>query len=241
MPWHFLGMHLLAVSPVVMLVCLAIGVWQLARQVGARDKTFGNALLMLLLLVPLMARLYPGALQYDGMRHVFVVVPVLAVLAGLGFGWVLNLARGLRHGVWWRGVMITGVPLWLLWQNAQAHPYQGSYLNEVVRAILPPRELADHFDFHSWGTPLHHGVGWLNTHAPVGATVYVPHQRHLLRHYRLRPDLLVTAAPPADLVMYPSWRRDLNAVLGGEPRYAVQCYGADLLLIHAWREEGEQR
>jgi hypothetical protein len=149
MPWHFLGMHLLAVSPVVMLVCLAIGVWQLARQVGARDKTFGNALLMLLLLVPLMARLYPGALQYDGMRHVFVVVPVLAVLAGLGIAWVLDLTRGLRRGAWWRGVVMTGVPLWLLWQNVQAHPYQGSYLNEVVRTILPPRELADHFDFHS--------------------------------------------------------------------------------------------
>jgi hypothetical protein len=110
----------------------------------------------------------PGALQYDGMRHVFVVVPVLAVLAGLGFGWVLDLARGLRHGVWWRGVLITGVPLWLLWQNAQAHPYQGSYLNEVVRAVLPARELADHFDFHSWGTPLHHGVRWLNARPAVG-------------------------------------------------------------------------
>jgi hypothetical protein len=233
MPWHYMSVHLMAVTPLPMLMFSVIGLGLIFRQIRSKEQTLAAALLLLLLLLPLLIRLFPGALQYGGMRHVFLVVPVLAVAAGLGFCWILDHMRRFRCGSLLSFASIAVVVGWLSWQNFQVHPHQGSYLNEGVRAALPPEKLADYFDFHAWSTPLHHGVKWLNANAPEGATVHVPNQRYLVMHYRLRSDLIVTESGPADFIMFPIWRKDLSAKLRNPPVYAVQCYGADLLLIHS--------
>src|SRR5205085_4569880 len=73
-PWHYLPMHLAAVTPVISLLAVLAGAIGSLRQLFARQNAFGHAVLWSWLLIPLLARLTPGTIQYDGMRHVFLIV-----------------------------------------------------------------------------------------------------------------------------------------------------------------------
>jgi 4-amino-4-deoxy-L-arabinose transferase-like glycosyltransferase len=232
LPWHYMGAHILAVTPLPMLLSLLFGASVLLRDWRSRGGPFGASFLIFLILVPLLARLFPGALQYDGMRHVFIVVPPLAIIAGAGFDRAMCLTRSARWGPLLQPILMVAVPCWLLWQAIGPHPYQGSYLNEAVRIALPPDRLSAYFDFHSWGAPMHHAVRWVNEKAPENAVLCVPNQRHLLQYYNLRRDLIVVDSGPSDFVMFPSWRSDLSETFKEEPAFSVQCYGTELFLVY---------
>ena len=198
---------------------------------------FEHALLWCWLLVPLLARMKPGALQYDGMRHVFLVVPALALLAGFG------VDQMLKQWIWRTRILFPSVAFccgllaWLSWQTVQIHPYQGSYLNEGVRLFIPGPKLGDYFDFYSWGTPLKAGADWLDSHAPSHASVAVPNHLPTLQYYALRNDLRFEKADNADFIMVMGWRKDLRERFDSSLLFSVRCYGADLLLIYARRKE----
>jgi hypothetical protein len=224
---------------VVVLLCIAVGAVVLWRTGRSGERLFGTSLLLFWIALPLAVRLFPGVLQYDGMRHVFIVVPPLLVLAAIGFQAVLTAVSERRRLAIVSAPIVGIVAAWLVWQNVQAHPHQASYLNEAVRTALPPEKLGSYFDFHGWGTPLHHAVNWLNLDAPEGATIHVTNMRSLLSQYDLRADLVVVSSGPADFIMFPSWRGDYMESYTSAPLFSVRCFGADLLLIHEYHEPSD--
>lgn len=230
-PWHYLPVHLLAVTPVPLLILVMIGSAQLFRKIS--HQRFAPWLLACWILFPLSARMVPGTLQYDGMRHVFLVVPSLALLAGLGFDRIRKLWGSRIRAPLYCIAFCATLVLWLIFQNIQIHPYQGSYLNEAVRFCLRPAALGDWFDFYSWGTPLKHAADWLNTQAPPNASVTVPNHLPTLNHYPMRQDLRLQESGDADFTLVMGWRKDLQNTLDQPPVSSLRCYEADLIAIHA--------
>lgn len=231
-PWHYMAVHLMAVTPLPSLLFVITGTIG-SFQIMSRNRTrFEHWLLGFWILFPLLARMMPGALQYDGMRHVFLVVPALALLAGLGFHRLITQLEK-RARVAFSGVAGCGVLLvWLTWQIVQIHPYQGSYLNEGVRLAVPSEKLGNLFDFYSWGTPLKEGADWLNANAPLDSSVSVPNHLPTLESYPLRKDLRFQITNHTDFTILMGWRKDLREGFDTAPIFSARCYGADLLLIY---------
>ena len=118
-PWHYMLVHLLAVTPVASLVLVVLGASWSLRHLSRKHSIFEHALLWCWLLVPLLARMKPGALQYDGMRHVFLVVPALALLAGFGVDQISTV--DLADRILFPSVAFCcGLLAWLSWQTIRS-------------------------------------------------------------------------------------------------------------------------
>jgi 4-amino-4-deoxy-L-arabinose transferase-like glycosyltransferase len=239
LPWHYMSMHLLATTPLISLVFLVLGAVCSIRHIRHGHARFEHSLLWCLLLIPLLARMKPGTLQYDGMRHVFLVVPAMALLAGIGVDQLHQFWQ--RHSANRASLFVSlafggAVFGWSSWQVIQSHPYQGSYLNEGVRMLIKGPELRKSFDFASWGTPLKAGVDWLNANASTGAVVSVPNHLPTLHHYPLRPDLRFQKAEGGNFSVVMGWRGDLVQRFSNSV-FSVKCYGSDLLLIYSHRAQ----
>jgi Dolichyl-phosphate-mannose-protein mannosyltransferase len=235
-PWHYMPLHLLATTPVILIILGILGAVILFRNC---QKQFEIVLLAAWIFWPLLPRLFGLMPQYGGMRQVYVLVPALAVISAVGFdfcfSWITTKDRSWATGL----AFCCAIAAWLLVQCRQTHPYEGSYLNELTRFVLPRDKLANYFDFFSWCTPLKDGIDWLNQNAAKGAVVKVLKKEWLIRllgSYPLRNDIRLVESGPADFAM------ELSELQGGHtensiPVFAVKCY--DTALLRIFRSTGD--
>jgi hypothetical protein len=116
--WWYFPAAMLVKTPLPLLAAAALGAWSLRAQ-PRREWAW-------LLLPP---ALYLGAALTSktqiGYRHILPLYPFLAVLAGLGGGWL-----------WTRGVQGRGaaaaLSLWLALSVGRAHPHHLAYFNELA-------------------------------------------------------------------------------------------------------------
>ena len=242
-PWHYLPLHLVIVTPLLSLMFFLIGSVSSIQMLLKKEDVFKHSLLWCWLLIPLMARWVPGTIQYDGMRHVFIVVPAMALLAAFGTERLL---------AWWQSggrpalvpaAASSAILVWLGWQSVQIHPLEAYYLNEVTRSVVSPAELHRNFDFHGYGMIFKYGIDWVNAFAPAGSSVALGHDdNHDDNRQDLRPDLRwQSSLDPlaADFIIVAGWRPDLKDSLVAKPVFTLQCYGADVLWVLATTPAGQ--
>jgi hypothetical protein len=175
----------------------------------------------------------PGVTSYDGMRHVFLVVPALALLAGFGVDRLLANFQN-RAGRRLVPAVLGGALVWSGWQVLECHPCEAFYLNEAVRAAVPGPQLSNYFDFFGWDSLVTQGVEWINAHAPPQATVAAAGDASRLHFYGLRANLKpLDDLDQADYAIVGCWRWDLLAHFHSPPVFSVRCYGMDLLCVYA--------
>ena len=233
LPWHYNTMEFIAATPLILLalVCVGMGwsLWCLFR----RQNPFQHGLLWCWILFPVLPRMLPGIIKYDGMRHIFLIVPAVAIMAGLGVEQLLARWKG-RVGYKLAPVVCCGAIVWSGWQILECHPYEGFYLNEAVRAAIPGPKLGYYFDFYGWGTYYTQGVEWVNAHAPAHATVSMGSDSSRLVFYGLREDLEpVPDMDKADYVLVGYWSEVNPDHFHDPPELCLRCYGADLLRVYA--------
>jgi len=211
-PWHYFLGSLLAATPVAFTLAALFGGWEafrsrsvrLARESATREEAPSRlaGLALLWLAVPVAVEAFAGA-RYDGVRHLLVVLPALALLAGVGLDRLLARARtpavppAARAAARAAAVAAAVAWLWLLADLARYHPYQDAYLNAPVRAALD-RPAEEVFELEYWGSSLKEGAAWLNDHAPPGSRVLVPVAAHCAAPYLARDLVLVAPDPPTD-------------------------------------------
>jgi hypothetical protein len=206
LPWFYSPLYLFFATPAVTAILACAGLLALLRRRGDR---FAAALVLLWLTIPVGVRLLPEILKYGGMRHLFISVPPLTIVAALG----------LDSATRWLGEHFSAVASWLLVtlvgglltaEIVRVHPFEGMYFNEISRAALGP-ELQDRFDLDRWLASYQQGSRWIDEHAARGATVCAPFAPWLAANRALRPDLRRSCGPSADYVLRASTQLEPEA------------------------------
>jgi len=153
MPWSYLPTLFALQLPEVLIALLAVGVGGTAvalvrREVPADRKTI---LLMLTLaaLLPLVIAIVKRPALYNGIRHFVFVVPPMAVLGGLAFGWLVQWLRNygrVAQGAF-AGLFVVGLGLTLS-EMIRLHPYQYTHFNHIAGTV---RAADTHFMLDYWG------------------------------------------------------------------------------------------
>ena len=232
LPWHYHVMQFIAVMPLILMLTTGVGMacslWSLIH----RQDSFKHGLLWCWILLPVLPRMLPGIIKYDGMRHIFLIVPAVAIMAGFG---VEHLLARWRGRIIYKFAPIVGCAaiVWSGWQIVQCHPYEGFYLNEAVRAMVPGPKLIRYFDFYGWGTIYTPGVQWVNAHAPFRASVSTQQYPYFLDFEGLRDDL--TTSPDEEEADYllGCWNGKPPAGFHNPPVFSLRCYGANILCVYA--------
>jgi hypothetical protein len=231
-PWHYDVMQFIAVTPLILLLSAAAGMALSLRTVLLRRDLFVHGLLWCWILFPVVPRMLPGVVKYDGMRHIFLITPAVAIMAGLA---VEQLIARLRT---WPGyklaapIAFCGVIVWSGWQVFECHPYEGFYLNEAVRAVVPGPKLSHYFDFYGWGSPYTQGVDWVNAHAPFHASVATRQFPFLLTYEGLREDLETSTEDDSADYLLGTWNGAAPAGFHNPPAFCLRCYGANILCVY---------
>ncbi|PSO32101.1 glycosyltransferase family 39 protein [Bradyrhizobium sp. MOS002] len=156
MPWSYLPTLFALQLPEVMLVLMfgaVIGTFAMLprSEVPARRKTI---LLMLTLAatLPLAIAMVKRPALYNGIRHFVFVIPPMAVLGGVAFGWAMERLRA-NHRTWQPVVLATfcfGLALSLA-EMIRLHPYQYTHFNHIAGTV---RGADDRFMLDYWGLAL---------------------------------------------------------------------------------------
>ncbi|MGH9315481.1 MAG: glycosyltransferase family 39 protein [Vicinamibacterales bacterium] len=167
LPWHYLPTWLAITLPPVVLAGAAVS---LARLWNVRVSRVQLLALWAFVLVPATVAIVRHLTLYDGIRHVFFIVPPIAVIAAAGWDYLLARAPGRTRLA---GVLLLAAglaePLWFQVRN---HPNQGVYFSPVMGG---PRGAFGRFEMDYWGNCVLQAVDWTAAQAararmPIGVS-----------------------------------------------------------------------
>jgi hypothetical protein len=139
-PRWYVPVYLLIKLPLLMLVGVVAALAFIARPGAAAarapDRRSETALLAFIATFPVICEVVDRGPAFTGLRHFLFVVPVFAVLAGLGFDWLLTEieARGRALAT----TALTAIGAVMVWNAAilvELHPYQYLYYNPLVGGL----------------------------------------------------------------------------------------------------------
>jgi hypothetical protein len=138
-PRWYVPVYLLIKIPLVTLAgaALALAAVLIPRH-GAERPWWRTetALLIFIALFPVACEFIDHGPAFTGLRHFLFVVPVFAVLAGIGFDWLMETLQRYLRGL---AIAVAGVIAALLTWNAvllvQLHPYEYLYYNPLVGGL----------------------------------------------------------------------------------------------------------
>ncbi len=232
LPWHYAPLMLLFVTPVIILVLAGLGI-----TISSKDfKTLKNKggilyILWFALVFAVIFALDVGL--YDGIRHFFIIVPAMALLAGVGTAWVYQKISKLSRKNW-RLILYLLVSVILVISGAAIfrkmmtiHPYELYYYNKLIGGMGG----AYHYvEVGYWGQEFREGVQWLNENAEPNARVALLPADKMGRRY-LRDDLiLVKETEDPDYVVHLT-KTAFEPFKNYEPIYVLEVDGAPLLKI----------
>ena len=139
-PRWYVPAYLLIKLPLIMLAGAAVAAvftaWPgrtSARLSRMRDET---ALLAIIAVFPVLCEVIHRGPAFSGLRHFLFVVPVFAVLAGIGFHWLLMRLEARRYAI--ARIAYGAIAAALLWNASmlvRLHPYEYLYYNPLVGGL----------------------------------------------------------------------------------------------------------
>jgi hypothetical protein len=202
-PWHYVFVVTWAVTPLTLAILCLVGGVRAVRP-GEGKGELGR-LLVISALAPQLALASGGSLVYDGERLFMPSFPFLAMLAGLGFAWVVDrikaVAEHMRKPRWapaLSGVAGGMILLPVVIGSARVYPHLLSYYSEGVGGLPGAARLG--LETTYWAETYAAALPYLNEHAESGDVVWVePWSHDVMIYYQLigelRPDLAFTFPP----------------------------------------------
>jgi Dolichyl-phosphate-mannose-protein mannosyltransferase len=139
-PRWYVPVYLLIKLPLLILAgaatALLFVLWPGRTMRGASDRRLETALLAFIALFPVICEVVDKGPAFTGLRHFLFVVPAFAILAGIGFDWLLSelAARGRVLAAGAR-LAIAAVLIWNAAILVELHPYQYLYYNPLVGGL----------------------------------------------------------------------------------------------------------
>ena len=164
-PWYYLPAWLAISTPLVILLGALLSAGRF------RDRNWGSirlAAIWAFILLPAIMAMAKRLSLYDGLRHMFFIIPPLAVLAAIGWDWVLRSTGG-RVRAAAAFVLALGMAEPLIFQ-VRNHPNQAVYFSPVIGG---PRGAFGRFEMDYWGNCVFQATDWAAQRAeearmPVG-------------------------------------------------------------------------
>lgn len=276
-PRHYPLVMTVITTPAVTLAAVVLGAVRVMRErvvtVGApswrerwRDPAWRRraaaALLGWALLVNLAFNSLPGTPKYNGVRLFQPIFPWLAILAGVGIGWV---ARAVAVWVSARAeeaarrlpriaacTVVAVVLVAPLRATVESFPFGLSYYSELIGGL--PGAVRLGMEPTYWGDTYLAAAAWLSRHAPAGATAWIDPVgvESMMAMYRnlgiLRADIRTSAGPmiPAevDFAVFQNKPTEFSALARRllttcRPVATIELQGVPLLFIFDLTGEGE--
>jgi hypothetical protein len=165
LPWYYLPTWIGITVPVVVLAGMAFA---FARMVIRSDSRGQLAALWLYILVPSVYAIVRHLTLYDGIRHLFFIVPPMAILAAAGWDFVLASIGGRTRAI--ALVVLAALVAEPVAFQIRNHPNQTAYFSPVAGG---PRGAFARYDMDYWGNCVLQATSWAADQAeratiPVG-------------------------------------------------------------------------
>jgi Dolichyl-phosphate-mannose-protein mannosyltransferase len=139
-PRWYVPAYLLIKLPLLMLVGAAVAalfvLWPRRGAERTSRRRLESALLVFVAVFPVACEVVDRGPAFTGLRHFLFVVPVFAVLAGVGFDWLLSeiemQSRAFAAGAL---AVLAGLIIWNATILVRLHPYQYLYYNPLVGGV----------------------------------------------------------------------------------------------------------
>jgi hypothetical protein len=138
-PRWYVPVYLLIKLPLIVLAGAALALAAVLVPQRGTERPWWRvetALLTFMALFPVACEVIDHGPAFTGLRHFLFVVPVFAVLAGIGFDWLMNVVqlyqRGLAFVV---ASVITAQLAWNAMLLVELHPYEYLYYNPLVGGL----------------------------------------------------------------------------------------------------------
>lgn len=167
-PWHYPIVMLILTTPLTILVLSFLGFWfkpDQSRSLQLRSLLGINILFFVILFS------LPGTLVIDGIRYFLPAVPMLGILAGIGFQSLLKKVNPTNTAKV-TALLFTVFLLPSVYWTFYLHPYQLSYYNLLVGGPIGAEKVGMETTY--WGEVLGpKEINWMNQNIPQNAKVKI--------------------------------------------------------------------
>ena len=226
-PWHYSVVHLFMATPTLTFVCFLAGAAALWKTRGSLE----SFLLFFWFAFPLIMHSLPHVMRYDGMRHLFLILPAMTITAAAGLEKLLSPVRNVRLKVFIPVLLASMVLL----EVKEIHPYEGSYFNEITRLLIP-RRIGKLFAMDYWFQAYREGSKWVSLHAENGAAIKIQRPWLCTDYFLRRKDLVLL---PEDSKVMPDYVMDTTSQPSQIPPgsayrgvYALRLEGSEFMVDH---------
>jgi hypothetical protein len=155
LPWYYLPTWLGITLPPIVILGAFVSIVRLWRHEDPWESRIRLATVWAVVVVPAAYAIVRHLTLYDGIRHMYFIVPPIAVLAAAGWDMLLRASRtkvALAAAV----VLVVGLsePLWFQVRN---HPNQTVYFTPFMGG---PRAAFGRFEMDYWGNCVLQAVEW---------------------------------------------------------------------------------
>lgn len=142
---------------------------------GFREKEKTSLLILIWFVVSIVRVSAPNVGIYGGVRQIMEYIPALAILSGIGVGYIVSFLRT-KQTIRRVPLLVIELVILLMFfpialKLISIHPNENVYLNPLIGGLKGAKEK----DFPDWGTTLgsvyQQGVVWLNNNAEYNANL----------------------------------------------------------------------
>jgi len=240
-PWHEAVVMFLVTTPIALLVLAGLGI--LRGAVLREDRLSVLCVMQFLFFMGLMS--LPSSPNHDGVRLFLPMYPFVALLAGIGFGWIVDRIRaGLqaRHAALGTAAvaMLFFLPPYV--QAMRIAPFYLSYYNEAIGGL--PGATARGMEVTYWYDSITPGfLDRLNEELPPGARLAtfptLDYFLELQQYGLLRDDIEIMFELPAPYYLQITRKALFEPLQWGlwdnvEPAMTVTHDGVVLTSLYVW-------
>lgn len=165
-PWginFYAPVWLFITTPIIILLLFVFGLLKFVLNIK-RDKTFTGLILTLGFAVPLVRVSLPHANIYGGIRQIMEYVPFMAVIAGVGAGFVIDIFRGKVFKLIAVLVMVLSFGS-LIDRLYRIHPNENVFFNSIIGGLRGAKEMNIPSWGNSFGGAYRQAFKWINENA----------------------------------------------------------------------------
>ena len=156
-------------TPIPILILAIIGFFVSIYQSLFRKNNFAF-LVILWFTIPILRASYPNASIYGGVRQLMEFLPAMAILAGIGTYYLLQVKKYYKLITF---VIFLSI-LFVTYEMVKIHPNQNVYFNQLIGGLSGARDKKIPYWGNSYGNAYQQGLDWINKNAEGDARIGLP-------------------------------------------------------------------